>query len=60
MTAFAREAAVFVALAVAGAAQADPMVCRTEARVTLARSIQAATLAKLYFGVKYNQGRTCR
>jgi hypothetical protein len=37
MTAFAREAALFVALAVAGAAQADPMVCRTEAGVTLAR-----------------------
>jgi hypothetical protein len=34
MTAFAREAALFVALAVAGAAHADPMVCRTEAGVT--------------------------
>ena len=34
MTAFAREAALFVALAVAGAANADPMVCRTEAGVT--------------------------
>jgi hypothetical protein len=31
---FAREAALFVALAVAGAAHADPMVCRTEAGVT--------------------------
>ena len=31
VTAFAREAALFVALAVAGAANADPMVCRTEA-----------------------------
>ena len=34
VTAFAREAALFVALAVAGAANADPMVCRTEAGVT--------------------------
>ena len=34
VTAFAREAALFVALAVAGAAHADPMVCRTEAGVT--------------------------
>jgi hypothetical protein len=34
MTAFAREVALFVALAVAGAAHADPMVCRTEAGVT--------------------------
>ena len=31
---FAREAALFVALAVAGVAHADPMVCRTEAGVT--------------------------
>jgi hypothetical protein len=31
MTAFAREGALVVALAVAGAAHADPMVCRTEA-----------------------------
>jgi hypothetical protein len=31
---FARDAALFVALAVAGAAHADPMVCRTEAGVT--------------------------
>ena len=30
---FNREAALFVALAVAGAAHADPMVCRTEAGV---------------------------
>ncbi len=34
VTAFAPEAALFVALAVAGAANADPMVCRTEAGVT--------------------------
>jgi hypothetical protein len=34
MTAFAREAALFVALAVAGAAHGDPMVCRTGAGVT--------------------------
>ena len=34
VTAFAREAALFVALAAAGAANADPMVCRTEAGVT--------------------------
>jgi hypothetical protein len=34
VTAFAREAALFVALAVSGAAHADPMVCRTEAGVT--------------------------
>jgi hypothetical protein len=34
VTAFAREAALFVALAVAGAAHADPMVCRIEAGVT--------------------------
>ena len=31
---FAREAALFVALAVSGAAHADPIVCRTEAGVT--------------------------
>ena len=34
MTAFAREAALFVALIVASAAQPDPMVCRTDAGVT--------------------------
>jgi hypothetical protein len=34
MTAFAREAALVVALAVAGGAHADPMVCRTDAGVT--------------------------
>jgi hypothetical protein len=33
MTAFAREAALFVALAVAGAARADTMVCTTNAGV---------------------------
>ena len=34
VTAFARKAALFVALAAAGAANADPMVCWTEAGVT--------------------------
>jgi hypothetical protein len=34
MTALARKAALFVALAVAGVAHADPMVCRTEVGVT--------------------------
>src|ERR1700747_570383 len=34
MSVFTREAALFIALSVAGAAHADPMVCRTEAGVT--------------------------
>ena len=34
INAFARGAALFIALAVTGAAHADPMVCQTEAGVT--------------------------